>query len=243
MEKIMTHIIAGYPDYESSLEAARVLCKSGISALEVQFPFSDPTADGPMIEKACTLALENKFTVDMGFDFVRRIRKDYKIPVFIMTYGSLPVARGIEKFAADSADAGSEGLIIPDLPFDYDEKLYSSCSRHGIECVPVVVPSTAPERLDAILSLKTKYIYAALRSGTTGAATEIDRECREFLKKIKQSGAVVMAGFGIRNRSQIDALRGLADYFIIGSAIVSMMDESRDYSRLGDYIKNISKGP
>lgn len=229
--RIMAHLIAGYPDMEKSLEIALLLAESGVSALEIQFPFSDPTADGPAIEKASMISLENGFRVDKGFELVRKAAEKTALPVFIMTYGSIAYARGVEKFAEDSASAGAEGVIVPDLPFDYDEGLYAACRRRSMNAVPVAVPSMEESRIEKIAAADSAYIYAALRSGTTGTATEIGMESITFLKKLGNSGKKVMAGFGLRNREQIKQLEGLADYFIVGSSVVNLISEINGRNR------------
>jgi len=241
--KIMTHLVAGYPDIDSSFEIAEILISSGVSSLEIQFPFSDPTADGPAIEKACSIALEKGFKVDEGFSLVKKITSVTDIPVFIMTYGSIVFARGIEKFVKDCASSGAEGIIVPDMLFDYDEGLGRTCRSYNIECVPVIVPSMKNERIKKVADLGCGYIYAALRSGTTGVKTVIDHSCISFLENLNKSGSKIMAGFGLRSREQISQLEGLADYYIVGSAIAGMIDtitgEAGSYDKIGDYIKTL----
>jgi len=244
--RIMAHLIAGYPDLETSYKIAEILIESGVSALEIQFPFSDPSADGPAIQKASAIALEKGFKVNQGFEFVKRIKTYKNIPVFIMTYGSIVYTGGVENFVRQAASSGAEGLIIPDLPFDYDEGLYQLCRSAEIECVPVLVPSMTKSRIEKVIELKTRCIYAALRSGTTGVKTEIDRQCKEFLSVIRslcRSNVEIMAGFGLRTREQITALEGLADYYIVGSALVMIIDEIQKEDRadtaIGYYIKSL----
>ncbi|MDX9800587.1 MAG: tryptophan synthase subunit alpha [Spirochaetia bacterium] len=250
--QIMAHLIAGYPDVDTSFEIAKILIRSGICALEIQFPFSDPTADGPAIEKACSKALEKGFKVDGGFALVKKITSLTDIPVFIMTYGSIVFARGIERFVKDSADSGAEGVIVPDMLYDNDEGLGKACRSHNIEFVPVIVSSMKKQRIEKVIESGTGYIYAALRSGTTGAKTVIDDSCISFLENLKKSRSNIMAGFGLRSKDQIRGLEGLANYFIVGSALVNMIadiadiadnkyntDKAGNYNRIGDYIKRL----
>lgn len=226
--RIMTHLVAGYPGKGKDLEIAVTLAENGASALEIQFPFSDPTADGPAIEKACTVSLARGFRVSDGFELVRNASKRTGVPVFIMTYASIVYAKGIKNFVREAAASGAEGLIIPDLPFDYDEGLYGICRDEGIECVPVIVPSMETERINKILDLGTAYIYAALRSGTTGDKTDINEQSISFLEKLGKGSAAIMAGFGIRAREQIEKLKGYADYLIVGSALVNIIAGSEE---------------
>ena len=225
--KLMTHMIAGYPDNEASFETARALIDGGASYLEIQFPFSDPSADGPVIEKASYDAIENGFRVEDGFSLIKRIRKISSIEIFIMTYANIAYSRSLGNFIEKAKDSGASGFIIPDLPFDSDEGLLKESEKFGLKVVPVVVPGIKPERLEKILSYKTDYIYAAMRKGITGKETVIDDFNREYLETIRtkgKQGLDILAGFGIRGREQIKMLEQYADCAIVGTAIVEKIN-------------------
>lgn len=228
---IMAHIVAGFPDYDKSMAAAEGLVEGGAAYLEVQFPFSDPSADGPLIQQACTQALENGFKTSEGFDLVSSLTKGRDIPVYIMSYASIVYAAGIEEFCLKSKKAGAAGLIIPDLPFDYDEDLYKRALKHGLDCVPVIAPSTSQQRIDEISELRPAYIYTALRSGITGKMTTLGHESLEYLDALKKTGAKIIAGFGIQTAEQVKALAPHVHAMAVGSAFVqttrSVMDEDR----------------
>lgn len=217
---LMAHLVAYYPSGPASLEIGRELIRSGVSFLEVQFPFSDPTADGPAIQTACTRALEAGFRSHHGFEIVSQLAGGDGPPVFIMTYASMVVAHGVPWFVGQAARSGAAGLIVPDLPPDYDEGLYAAGRDAGLHVVPVLVPSAAPARIEAALATAPAYVYAALRRGITGAATEIGEENIAFLEGLRARGVHVMAGFGIRSREQVEALQGHADTAVVGSAFV-----------------------
>ena len=225
--KLMTHMIAGYPDNEASFETAQALIDGGASYLEIQFPFSDPSADGPVIEKASYDAIENGFRVEDGFSLIKRIRKISPIEIFIMTYANIAYSRGLGSFIEKARDSGASGFIIPDLPFDSDEGLLKESEKAGLKVIPVVVPGIKPERLEKILSYKTDYIYAAMRKGITGKETVIDDFNREYLETIRtkgKQGLDILAGFGIRGREQIKMLEQYADCAIVGTAIVEKIN-------------------
>jgi tryptophan synthase alpha chain len=225
--QVMTHMIPGYPDVATAEAAVAGLVEGGATHLEIQFPFSDPMADGPVIQAACAESLAQGFRVDDGFAFVKRAATAYQVPVFIMSYAALVYARGVDQFAADAAAAGAAGLIIPDLPVDSDEGLGVAASRHGLDIWPVVVPNISPERLELVASQKTAGIYAALRSGITGSLTEIGQDNLAFLERLRQLGdATVFAGFGIQEKFQVDALAPHVDGIIIGSALVKVIGAS-----------------
>ncbi|MFP4067046.1 MAG: tryptophan synthase subunit alpha [Spirochaetaceae bacterium] len=227
---LMAHLVAYYPSKTESLEVARELVRGGASFLEVQFPFSDPTADGPTIQKASAAALEAGFRIEGGFELVATVAAEHTPehssertatpPVFIMTYASLVVAYGVERFAERAARAGAAGLIVPDLPPDYDEGLYAAGSAAGLHVVPVLVPTASPERVARALGTEPAYVYAALRAGTTGEATELGEENLSFLRRLREGGVHVIAGFGIRDRRQVEALMEHADTVVVGSAFV-----------------------
>lgn len=231
---IMAHLVSHYPSGPASLEVGRELIASGVSFLEVQFPFSDPTADGPSIQAACTKALENGFKTKHGFETVASLAGAGKVPIFIMTYASLVVALGVHSFAERAARAGAHGLIVPDLPPDYDEGLYAAAGAAGLHAVPVLVPSAAPERVEAALATGASYVYAALRKGITGTATEIGEENVAFLTRLRSAGVHVMAGFGIRTRTQVEALREHCDTVVVGSAFVERIASGHSVAPLAE---------
>ena len=222
--KLMAHTVAGYPDMETSFVAARALVRGGADYMEVQFPFSDPSSDGPTIERACQVALDGGFRVEDGFALMKRLRKEVDIPLFIMTYGSLVFARGAEDFCDRTVAAGLQGLIIPDLPPDYSEGLFEAGKKRGLAIVPVIAPEISPARLQAIGDLKPEYIYTALRLGITGSRTQLDDKTIRYLDRVKALGAKVVAGFGVRTREQMLALAGHADAAAVGSFFLERLN-------------------
>jgi tryptophan synthase alpha chain len=218
--KLMTHIVAFYPDEAASFDAARALADGGASFLEIQFPFSDPQADGPDIQDACSVALGSGFTVERGFEFVRRVADATGLPVFVVTYGNIPFTVGIGSFARSVKSSGAAGTIVPDLCFPEDEGLNRIGREEGIEVVPLVAATTGDGRLDAIASLKPRYLYVALRRGITGKRTAIGPETVRFLKKASLTGAGLFAGFGITDRDQVLELAPYVLASVAGSVFV-----------------------
>ncbi len=219
--RLMTHMVAHYPDKETGFEVGRALIDGGSSYLEIQFPFSDPTADGPAIQDACTRALEAGFRVRDGFELVRRLREYSNTPVFIMSYASVVVAGGVQEFLTHAKTAGAAGLIIPDLPLDGDEGLYAAGRTMSLDVVPVVVPTMRDARLQLVRDARPEFVYAALRTGITGVYTAIGEENLVFLQRLKSMGAKVLAGFGVREYSQVKALMPHVHAVVVGSALVS----------------------
>ena len=218
--RLMTHMVAGYPDGDSDIEVARGLIDGGSSYLEIQFPFSDPSADGVPIQEACGKALENGFKVDDGFALVSRVRDLSKVPVFIMSYGSVVFARGVERFVDEAVRSGAAGLIIPDLMPGYDEHLFEVGNAAGIAVVPVIPPGLDTSRLTEILAHNPPYLYASLRVGITGVRTRLDGDVYAFLEQLRGTGLTVFAGFGIQTHEQVLQLKDHAHALIVGSSIV-----------------------
>jgi tryptophan synthase alpha chain len=222
--RLMAHLVAGYPDNKRSFSVCEALAEGGAAYLEIQFPFSDPASDGPAIQNACTRSLAEGFTVQEGFKLVERCAARFPaVPVFIMTYGSLVVRPGVETFLAKAKNSGVAGLIVPDLPYDYDEGLYAAGEKAGIHIAPVIVPGTSEDRTQHILSLNPAYIYTALRTGITGSQTRLGPENLAFLDTFKGKGAKILAGFGISSKEQVDALMPHAEAAVVGSHFVRII--------------------
>ena len=218
---IMAHLVAGFPDNTRALGIGTALLEGGASFLEVQLPFSDPSADGPTIQAACQQALDGGFKVADGFQLVAQLRAAGDAPIYMMSYANLPFRRGVAEFLARCQDSGATGVIVPDLPLDYDEGLYAESRRLGLEALPVVPVSAPLERLDKVVKLsQARSLYAALRAGVTGRQTRIDEVGLTFLRHIRSLGVRLLAGFGISAPEQVRHLAPEVDVLIVGSAFV-----------------------
>lgn len=226
---VMAHMIPYFPNLDASREVARALVEGGAAYLEIQFPYSDPTADGPAIQAACARALDEGFRVAAGWEFVRDVVAHGAPPVFLMSYAGLVFARGVDPFVATAAEAGVHALIVPDLPLDSDEGLLAAGARHGVEIVPVISMGAPEHRIRLVESVGSRYIYATLRRGTTGSHTEIDEENSGFVARLTGSGARVFAGFGISTAEQVAAVTRHAHAAVVGSAFVRAISEEDPY--------------
>lgn len=225
---IMAHMVASYPTEKISDTVAGALVAGGVGYLEIQLPFSDPSADGPLIQHACASVLEREYRVADGLAFIGRLRERYPhVPIYLMTYANLAYRQGIAAFAQRCANAGVAGLIIPDLPFDHDEGLRASCEAVGLEAVPVAAPSMTESRRSALRDQRYPTIYAALRSGITGTETRIDSDSLAFLDSITGSSRL-LSGFGIRSRSQVELLAPHVHAVVAGSVFVDVIDRNLD---------------
>lgn len=222
--RLMSHLIAGFPDGDTSVAIADALVKGGASILEIQLAFSDPSADGPAIQTASTIALENGYSTKKGMEVIKRIHEMHPdVTIYIMTYGSLAFTPGIENFVKMCKDAGVSGCIIPDLPFDNDEGLTAACEKHGLVNIPVAAPSMTKARLELMASKGFPFIYAALRAGITGSQTTIDQATLDFLDTVGKNGSKVLGGFGIRTGEQSQVLCKHVYAVVAGSVFVNIM--------------------
>ncbi len=226
--KLMSHLVAGYPTNETALEAASSLVKGGADILEIQLPFSDPSADGPAIQTACTKVLERGYKTKDGLEFIATLHKEFpQTTIYLMSYGSLVYTPGVDAFCKKASEAGVKGMIIPDLPFDHDEGLTASCKKYGMVNIPVAAPSMSAERLHKLSHAGFPYIYAALRVGITGTDTSIDKDTLDFLSKVSEGGSKIYAGFGISNGNQAKALDNTVEAIVAGSVFVRLISENQ----------------
>ena len=222
--KLMSHLVAGYPGDELSFTAARALVDGGADILEIQLPFSDPSADGPAIQTACTEVLKRGYRTKDGLAFIAKLRREFPdITIYLMSYGSLVYTPGIENFCALASQSGVNGMIIPDLPFDYDEGLTAACRKNGMINIPVAAPSMTSERLKKLADSGFPYIYAALRTGITGTDTSIDDNTLSFLKAVGAGGSKIYGGFGISNGQQSKSLADYVEAVVAGSVFVRII--------------------
>lgn len=239
--RLVCHLIANYPDFDQSLKIAEALAAGGAESIEVQFPFSDPSADGPYILKACDAALKAGFTVDKGFSLVESIIRKTRLDVYIMSYANILLTMGIEKFVNKSKSIGVQGLIIPDLTLNNDDGLLNAGKKYGISIIPVVTLTTPLKRINEILSQGPEYIYAVLRKGITGESTTITEENITFLEYLSGKGVKIFGGFGINSRKQVKALAPHLYASVAGTVFVKKIDENGEDlpSSLGKLVSSL----
>ena len=234
MRKLMSHLVANYPTPETSFAAAQALVAGGTDILEIQLPFSDPNADGPVIQNACSTVLSSGAATKDGLDFIAKLHKAFpQVQIALMSYCSLIFTPGVDAFCKKAAAAGVSAMIIPDLPFDCDEGLGTACSKYGMEQIPVAAPSMTESRMSALLDKGFNTIYAALRAGITGSKTTIDNGTISFLSRLakqNKSGVVphIYGGFGISTGEQADAVASYVEGVVAGSVFVRIIDEYKN---------------
>jgi tryptophan synthase alpha chain len=227
---LMPYLMGGYPSPEASADVGRAFVAGGADLVELGIPFSDPLADGPVIHAAGTAALAAGTTTDAVLELGAQIARD--IPVIVMTYANLVLARGVETFAGQLADHGLSGLIVPDIPFEEAPALLEACDAAGIALVPLVAPTTPVERLETIGARARGFVYAVSVAGTTGerAGGEYD----ELIRRTKAATEVPVAlGFGIGTPDRaVAAADAGADGVIVGTRLVRAAGDGEDVEAL-----------
>jgi tryptophan synthase alpha chain len=225
--KVMTHVVAGYPDLETSRNLILAMAEAGADMIEVQIPFSDPLADGATIMAANHKALQNGLTPRLCLKMVEEIKDEIKIPLLFMTYVNLAYALGFDRFLSESAAVGVSGLIIPDLPFDerdYDQ-YYSLLGKYRLCGIQVLSAGLSRSRLQRILKMAQGFIYITLRVGVTGAREEVEKKSADFIDQVRAyTDLPLAAGFGISSVEQIRGLAGQVDMAVIGSHLINLFN-------------------
>lgn len=250
--KLMGHIVAGYPSLELSMYAALGIAYAGASYLEVQFPFSDPNADGAVIEEACDKSIEQGFKVSQGFALLRALSsrllhiqpQGSQTRIIVMTYANVMFRYGIEKFLKEAKECGAWGVIVPDLPLESDEKLRTLAKQYKINVISLIAPKTKASRIKKIAKLSDEIVYVVSRPGTTGAQTHIDSALFDWLSFIRKFCKKPLAlGFGINSFKQVEMLRGRVDIIVAGSYFVRLVSELATQPHLTpqDYTKKLQE--
>lgn len=228
--KLMTHVVGGYPDKDLCMSMIMMMAENGVDFIEVQLPFSDPIADGPVIVQANHQALQAGIQTETVFSILRTVRKKVTIPIFIMSYLNPIIAFGLDRFIHEIKESELNGVIVPDCPVECcDIGLLDACRRNAIAFVPLIAPSTKKERMMTITKqCNSPFVYAVLRYGVTGRKTQLDEPTKTYLSTIRQiTNKYVAAGFGIREKAQLDALVGFADCGIVGSALLQIINDAK----------------
>jgi len=219
----MMHMVAGYPDLASSEQIAEEIFRAGADLLEVQIPFSDPVADGPVIAEANEVALKNGVTVRESLAMIQRIVANHDQPVLIMTYFNIIHHYGVVAFCRQAADIGAQGLIVPDYPYDEESSnaLIQAAGKHGLALIQVLASTTREDRILKIAEHGSGFIYCMARTGTTGKKTEVTHETTTYLKTVRSHTSLPLAvGFGLTDKSQVEALKPYAEIMVVGSALI-----------------------
>ena len=218
-------ITCGDPDLETTRACVIEMVKNGADIIELGIPFSDPTAEGPVIMEADNRALSAGVTTDKVFAFTKELRAEVDVPFIYMTYANVVFSYGIEKFVKEASLAGVSGLILPDVPFEERQEFDEICDKYGVELISMIAP-TSRDRIRMIAKEAKGYIYVVSSLGVTGARSAITTDIGSMVKLVKESTDIPCAvGFGISDAAQAGAMARLSDGAIVGSAIVKIVAE------------------
>lgn len=237
-------ITGGDPDIETTEKLLFAMVEAGADLIEIGIPFSDPVAEGIVIQEADERALKGGCTTDKLFDMVIRIRKKTDVPLLFMTYLNPIFTYGKEKFLSQCAECGIDGIIVPDMPFEEKDELADVCGLHGIDLISLIAP-TSEERITMIAKEAKGFIYCVSSLGVTGVRSEIRTDIGKMVQKVREVTDVPCAiGFGISTPEQAGSMAKLADGAIVGSAIVKLVAKfgKDSVEPVSEYVRSMKKG-
>jgi len=247
---LICYVMGGYPDPISSEKIITSLIEGGADILEIGIPFSDPIADGPIIQEASFRALQNGITPDICLNLIRKIRKTYPLlPILIMTYSNILQKRGFKDFMESAKDAGTDGFIIPDMTIEESKDYLYYSKKLGLASVFLVAPNTSDFRIKKTLEVSTGFVYLVSVFGTTGMRNSFNNYTLTAIKKIKKLSSNnnnISVGFGISTPNHVKLMSNIgADAVIVGSAIIQMVNRYKDnnidnlQNRLKNYVTSL----
>ena len=234
-------ITCGDPDPETTAAAVRAAAEHGADLIELGFPFSDPTAEGPVIQGANLRALNGGITTDKIFAFVKDLRRDVTVPMVFMTYANVVFSYGAERFISTCRDIGIDGLILPDLPFEEKDEFQPLCRKYGVDLVSLIAP-TSENRIAMIAKEAEGFLYIVSSLGVTGMRSEIKTDLASIVKVVRENTDVPCAiGFGISTPEQAKKMADISDGAIVGSAIIKLLEKhGKDAPKyVGEYVKSM----
>lgn len=237
-------VTCGDPDLDTTKNVIIEAVKNGADLVELGIPFSDPTAEGPVIQAANIRALSGGVTTDKIFDLVIELRKEVDIPLVFMTYANVVFSYGSERFISTCAKVGIDGIILPDLPFEERDEFLPTCRQYGVDLISLIAP-TSENRIAMIAREAEGFLYIVSSLGVTGTRSKIETDVASIVKVVKESTDIPCAiGFGISTPEQAKNMAGISDGVIVGSAIVKIIAQyGKDApARVGEYVKSMKSG-
>ncbi|MBW1707654.1 MAG: tryptophan synthase subunit alpha [Deltaproteobacteria bacterium] len=236
---LMTHIVLGYPSFEDSLRIIEMMVDAGVDLMELQIPFSEPVADGPVILKANQIALRQGVTVRECLDFAGEAARRFNIPFLIMSYYNILFRHGVERFVSVMADKGLRGAIVPDLPPEEADEYLMAMNSKNLAPIFIFSPATIEKRMKYIAPFARGFIYCVARKGVTGAKTNFSDKLGRYLDLCRGATPLPLAmGFGVKEKYDLDFLKGKVDIAVIGSQSIRIMEE-RGINAVGDFIRSL----
>ncbi|MBQ9607203.1 MAG: tryptophan synthase subunit alpha [Lachnospiraceae bacterium] len=236
-------ITCGDPDLGTTAKIVREAVDAGADLIELGIPFSDPTAEGPVIHGANVRALKGGVTTDKIFDLVRELRQDIDTPMVFMTYANVVFSYGADRFISACSDIGMDGIILPDLPYEEKEEFLPVCHKYGIDLISLIAP-TSENRIAMIAKEAEGFLYIVSSLGVTGTRSEITTDLASIIKVVRENTSIPCAiGFGISTPEQAKKMADIADGAIVGSAIIKIMEKygKEAPSHVGEYVRSMKE--
>jgi tryptophan synthase alpha chain len=223
---LMTHIVLGYPNFDDCLRVVEGMVEAGVDLMELQIPFSEPIADGPVILRANQRALAAGATVDQCLRFAESITRRFDIPFIFMSYYNILFKYGVEPFAQKMAEIGMAGAIVPDLPPEESAAYLAAMGRQGLAPIYIYSPNTPDARMRTIAECAEGFVYCVARKGVTGAGTDFSSSLEAYLARCRAATELPLAlGFGVKDKPDVDFLRGRVDIAVIGTQTIRVVEE------------------
>ena len=239
---LMTHIVAGYPNWDACTDMVAAMVAAGVDLMELQIPFSEPMADGPVILKANQDSIASGTTIRECLDFGAEMCATYEIPFLYMTYFNVIFKYGEERFLDKARDAGIQGLILPDLPPEEGAPFMAAARQRGLAPIMIFSPTSTDARMRSLADFGGGFVYCTARKGVTGRHSSLDADFANYLNRCRQATDLPLAvGFGIQNRADIEALIGVADMGVVGSQTIKLVDEQGS-AAVGRFIRELLGG-
>jgi tryptophan synthase alpha chain len=239
---LMTHIVLGYPSFEASLRIVDAMVAAGVELMELQIPFSEPIADGPVILGANQQALARGATVEQCFALAREVTRRHPIPFLFMSYYNPIFRRGVGRFVDEAARSGIEGMIVPDLPPEEAGEYLGAMQAQKLAPIFVFSPTTPDHRLAEIAGCARGFVYCVARKGVTGSRTEFSSELDAYLARCRAATSLPLAlGFGVKSREDVDALRGKVEIAVVGSETLRVIDTA-GIDAVGPFVRGLRGG-
>ncbi len=224
---LMTHIVIGYPSFDASYKIIEAMVTAGVDLIELQIPFSEPIADGPVILRANQESLAAGTRVADCIAFAGKVTRTFDVPFLFMTYYNILFKYGVDRFVADSADRGIQGMIVPDLPPEEGSEYLTAMNRHSLSPVYIYTPMTSDTRMKKLAEYGRGFMYCVARKGVTGKDTDFSDTLDQYLARCRKASDLPLAlGFGVKNRDDISFLTGKADIAVIGTEMIRLIDNS-----------------
>ncbi len=224
---VMAHVVCGYPSFEDNMQELEIMAEAGVDLVELQFPFSEPSADGPLFVHANEQSLKAGTTVEQCFEFMKQASERFPFQLLMMGYYNTVFKMGEETFVKRLKDAGGVGYILPDLPVEESANLHRLSEEAGIEPIILMTPTSSDKRLAQLGAVSRGLVYVVARKGVTGSKTNMGDDVLALIERCRQhTSAQIGVGFGISGKQDMDFLRGSADMAIVGTAALKTWEES-----------------